>query len=69
MIWPRPLAQIAINKALHNENGREGDIANGWRISRLRFFLYCFGGMFLYYVSSCPAIINCDVGIGLEVLT
>lgn len=69
MIWPRPLAQIAINKALHNENGREGDLANGWRISRLRFFLYCFGGMFLYYVSSCPAIVSCDVGIGLEVLT
>ncbi|KAJ4387494.1 hypothetical protein N0V93_008086 [Gnomoniopsis smithogilvyi] len=49
MIWPRPLAQIAINKALHNENGREGDMANGWRISRLKFFLYCFAGMFLYY--------------------
>lgn len=51
MIWPRPLAQIAINKALHNENGREGNFANGWTISRLKFFMYCFVGMFLYYVS------------------
>lgn len=51
MIWPRPLAQIAINKALHNEDGRD-EIVNGWRISRLRFFLIAFAGMFLYYVSS-----------------
>lgn len=69
MIWPRPLAQIAINKALHNENGREGDIANGWRISRLRFFLYCFGGMFLYYVSLIQPPLAVNLEIGRVVLT
>lgn len=53
MIWPRALAQIAINKSLHNEEGRAAEEGNtaGWKISRLRFFLYCFAGMFLYYVS------------------
>lgn len=50
MIWPRSLAQVAINKALHNEDGREDD-ASGWKISRLRFFLIAFAGMFVYYVS------------------
>lgn len=51
MIWPKALAQIAVNKALHGQDGREDHIP-GWKISRQRFFMYCFGGMFLYYVSS-----------------
>lgn len=50
MIWPKALAQIAVNKSLHGSEGREDHIP-GWRISRHRFFLYCAGGMFLYYVS------------------
>lgn len=54
MIWPKALAQIAVNKALHGQEGREDHIA-GWKISRYRFFMYCFGGMFLYYVSTMPA--------------
>lgn len=48
MIWPKNLAQIALNKALHHEEGREENV-HGWRISRYRFFLICFFGMFLYY--------------------
>jgi OPT family small oligopeptide transporter len=48
MIWPKNLAQIALNKALHHDEGRE-DHVPGWRISRFKFLLYCFGGMFVYY--------------------
>ncbi|ROV94784.1 hypothetical protein VMCG_08848 [Cytospora schulzeri] len=48
MIWPKNLAQIALNKALHHEEGREENV-HGWKISRYRFFLICFVGMFLYY--------------------
>lgn len=48
MIWPKNLAQIALNKALHHEEGREENV-HGWRITRFRFFLICFGAMFLYY--------------------
>lgn len=50
MIWPKALAQIAVNKSLHGSEGREDHIP-GWKISRHRFFMYCAGGMFLYYVS------------------
>lgn len=48
MIWPKNLAQIALNKALHHQDGRE-DHVHGWKISRFKFFLVCFGGMFFYY--------------------
>ncbi|OOF98977.1 hypothetical protein ASPCADRAFT_127562 [Aspergillus carbonarius ITEM 5010] len=47
MIYPKCLSTIALNKALHNDEGRER--VNGWKISRYRFFMYCFGGMFVYY--------------------
>ncbi|KAH9938951.1 OPT-domain-containing protein [Epithele typhae] len=45
-IWPRNLAIIALNKAFHTEVNA---VANGWRISRMRFFLYVFAGMFVYF--------------------
>jgi hypothetical protein len=48
MIWPSCLAQIAVNKALHHDEGRDQPI-NGWRITRYKLFLLCTGGMFLYY--------------------
>ena len=48
MIWPKCLSQIAVVSALHHDNGRE-DTAGGWKISRFRFFLWCTGGMFVYY--------------------
>lgn len=47
MMWPSNLAQIALGKALHND-GFNG-MVHGWSISRYRFFLYCFVGMFFYY--------------------
>ncbi|KAH9917382.1 OPT-domain-containing protein [Epithele typhae] len=45
-IWPKNLAIIALNKAFHTE---VNTVANGWRISRMRFFLYVFAGMFTYF--------------------
>ncbi|ROW08766.1 hypothetical protein VPNG_06405 [Cytospora leucostoma] len=48
MIWPKNLAQIALNKALHREEGREENV-HGWKVTRYRFFLLCFTGMSLYF--------------------
>ncbi|KAJ6599741.1 OPT-domain-containing protein [Mycena vulgaris] len=45
-IWPGNLATIALNRAFHSN---KNTFANGWRISRLRWFLYCFGAMFVYF--------------------
>ncbi|KAJ7032867.1 OPT-domain-containing protein [Mycena alexandri] len=45
-IWPQNLATIALNRAFHRE---KASVANGWRISRLRWFSYCFGAMFIYF--------------------
>ncbi|CAI7657164.1 unnamed protein product [Penicillium glandicola] len=47
MLWPKNLAQIALNRALHNDGA--SSTTNGWTMSRYRFFLYCFGGMFFYF--------------------
>ncbi|KND86552.1 Sexual differentiation process protein isp4 [Tolypocladium ophioglossoides CBS 100239] len=42
MIWQKPLANIALTKALHQELGRPTAprAANGWTISRYRFFVF-----------------------------
>lgn len=45
-IWPRNLATIALNNSFHTEHN---PVANGWKISQMRFFLYAFGGMFVYF--------------------
>ncbi|KAK0457210.1 OPT-domain-containing protein [Desarmillaria tabescens] len=45
-IWPSNLATIALNRAFHSERNA---VANGWRITRMTFFLYAFGGMFVYF--------------------
>ncbi|KAJ7182198.1 OPT oligopeptide transporter protein-domain-containing protein [Mycena crocata] len=47
-VWPTNLAMIALNNAFHSENDHE-TVANGWRISKMRWFLYCFCGMFVYF--------------------
>ena len=48
MIWPANLAQIALNKSFHSEVNLP---ANGWTISRLKYFLAIFFAYGLYYVS------------------
>ncbi|KAJ6518530.1 OPT-domain-containing protein [Mycena vulgaris] len=45
-IWPTNLAMIALNRAFHTE---KATIANGWRMSKMCWFLYCFSGMFIYF--------------------
>jgi len=45
-IWYSNLATIALNRAFHSG---QNEPANGWKISRMRFFLYCFIGMWTYF--------------------
>ncbi|KJZ76486.1 hypothetical protein HIM_04215 [Hirsutella minnesotensis 3608] len=51
MIWQRPLANIALTKALarDQDQSRGGPVA-GWTMSRYRFFCICFGAMFFWFV-------------------
>ncbi|KAF6806644.1 small oligopeptide opt family [Colletotrichum sojae] len=46
MIWPSTLANAALFQTLH---GRANPAADGWKISRYRFFVYVFVGGFLWY--------------------
>ena len=46
MIWPATLANAALFETLHS---RANPMANGWQISRYRFFLYVFGAGFCWY--------------------
>lgn len=46
MIWPSTLANAALFETLHS---RANPIANGWRISRYRFFFYVFLTGFCWY--------------------
>ncbi|KAJ7741785.1 OPT-domain-containing protein [Mycena maculata] len=45
-IWYSNLSIIALNRAFHAE---KETVANGWRLSRMRWFLYCFTSMFIYF--------------------
>ena len=46
MIWPATLVSTAMFSSLHKEENRP---ANGWRISRWRFFLLIFCGSVVFY--------------------
>lgn len=41
-IWPANLGTIALNRAFHREKNLS---ANGWKMSKLMFFVYAFCGM------------------------
>lgn len=45
-IWPSTLANAALFQTLHSG---ANPIADGWRVSRYRFFLYIFIGSFCWY--------------------
>ena len=47
-IWPHVLPTLALNRALVVPEPR-GQVVNGWKITRYRFFLSCFGAMFCWY--------------------
>ncbi|KAF2016108.1 OPT-domain-containing protein [Aaosphaeria arxii CBS 175.79] len=46
MIWPSTLVSTAMFTALHKNENKP---ANGWTISRSKFFLYVFGGSVAFY--------------------
>lgn len=46
MIWPSSLANVALFTTLHS---RENKLADGWSITRMRYFLYVFAGAFVWY--------------------
>ncbi|KAM0346295.1 hypothetical protein ACHAPU_005725 [Fusarium lateritium] len=46
MVWPSTLANAALFPTLH---GRANLTADGWHISRYRFFVYVFAGSWLWY--------------------
>jgi len=46
MYWPTTLANVALFKSIHS---RENSIANGWKISRIKFFSIIFISSFCYY--------------------
>ena len=45
-IWPSNLATIALNRAFHAGTNAS---ANGWTVSRMKWFTYCFIAMFIYF--------------------
>ncbi|KAJ7681289.1 OPT-domain-containing protein [Mycena rosella] len=45
-IWYGNLSAIALNRAFHAE---KETVANGWKLTRMRWFLYCFCAMFVYF--------------------
>ncbi|CCH44333.1 Oligopeptide transporter [Wickerhamomyces ciferrii] len=44
--WPTTLANVALFKSIHS---KENKLANGWKITRLRFFMIVFLSSFAYY--------------------
>ena len=50
-VWPASLVTIALNAAFHTETNVavEGPFRSFWRVSRLKFFLFGFAAMFVYF--------------------
>lgn len=49
MIWPANLVNASFMYALHDHSQTDPAKANGWTISRYRYFLYVFIGAFCWY--------------------
>ena len=47
-IWPSVLPTLALNKTLVTVETK-GEVLNGWRISRYRFFMIAFVLMFVWF--------------------
>jgi len=50
VVWPSTLANAALFQTLH---GRANPEADGWTVSRYRFFMYVFAGGWLWVSPSC----------------
>ncbi|ETS74101.1 hypothetical protein PFICI_13967 [Pestalotiopsis fici W106-1] len=49
MMWPSIFSNTALFYALHDKSKHDKSEANGWQISRYRYFFYVLCGMFIYY--------------------
>lgn len=49
MIWPSDLVNAALFYTLHDHTESDPAKTNGWSIGRYRWFLYVFGGSFVWY--------------------
>ncbi|KAI1320431.1 small oligopeptide transporter [Xylariaceae sp. FL0255] len=49
MIWPSDLVNAALFYTLHDKVDVDPAKANGWSVNRYRYFLYVFGGGFVWY--------------------
>ncbi|KAI1872107.1 uncharacterized protein JN550_004310 [Neoarthrinium moseri] len=49
MMWPSIFSNTALFYALHDKSKHDKAQANGWEISRYRYFFYVLCGMFCYY--------------------
>ncbi|KAK9781503.1 putative OPT family small oligopeptide transporter [Seiridium cardinale] len=49
MMWPGIFSNTALFYALHDKSKQDKSQANGWEISRYRYFFYVLCGMFCYY--------------------
>jgi hypothetical protein len=49
LIWPSQFSSTALLNALHNKDQTGNENANGWTVSRTRFFCFVTLGMFLYH--------------------
>lgn len=69
-IWPYTLQTVALNRALSQQEERKN--IHGWTLSRYRFFVYVFGGAFLYYwipgyLFKALSTFNCEYSLTLKV--
>ena len=52
-VWPSSLVTIALNSAFHDQATEAAVVAGPWktmwRATRLRYFMYAFGAMFVYF--------------------
>ncbi|KAI1099980.1 OPT family small oligopeptide transporter [Jackrogersella minutella] len=49
MLWPTQFSYTSLFYALHDKSKSDGATANGWTISRYRYFVLVTAGMFCYY--------------------
>jgi len=49
VLWPNQFSKTSLFYALHDKSKHDATHANGWTISRYRYFYYCVSGMFIYY--------------------
>ncbi|RFU28603.1 hypothetical protein B7463_g7733, partial [Scytalidium lignicola] len=70
MIWPSVLSNTALFVTLHS---RKNVIADGWKISRARFFTYVFHILFICWIVPKNVVVNTlfgqTTGLGMSLLT